>query len=195
MNNEEARIFIRSYLDFVSKMHVGKEGKDPIPPLSKAFRAKIHTEFDMDDDKARACRKFGRQQIKKSIALAQEGLLLQSIDKAQRAMFLRPDDPKPLVMLMRLYMPKYRNEPDKAKFYAQHVLRLDPGRWSRQLLALVITQSATIFSFVRSFVLQNVEGRRCSTNGLRTEFSRFAPVRSEPALRAQSAQRTGKSPF
>lgn len=127
MNNEEARIFIRSYLDFVSTMHVGKEGKDPVPPLSKAFRAKIHSEFDMDDDKARACRKFGRQQIKKSIALAQEGLLLQSIDKAQRAMFLRPDDPKPLVMLMRLYMPKYRNEPDKAKFYAQHVLLLDPS--------------------------------------------------------------------
>ena len=127
MNNEEARIFIRSYLDFVSKMHVDEESQAPAAPLSKVFRVQIHNEFDMDDDKARACRKFGRQQLKKSIALAQEGLLLQSIEKAQRAMFLRPDDPKPLVMLMRLYMPKYRNEPDAAKFYAQHVLRLDPS--------------------------------------------------------------------
>lgn len=127
MNNEEARIFIRSYLDFVSKTHVDKESQAPVAPLPKAFRTTIHNEFDMDDDKARACRKFGRQQLKKSIALAQEGLLLQSIEKAQRAMFLRPDDPKPLVMLMRLYMPKYRNELDTAKLYAQHVLELDPS--------------------------------------------------------------------
>jgi len=127
VNNEEARIFIRSYLDFVSKIYVEKDSKNSIAPLSKSFREKIHDEFTMDDDKARACRKFGRQQLKKSIALAQEGLLLQSIEKAQRAMFLRPDDPKPLVMLMRLYMPSYRNELQKAEFYARHVLNLDPS--------------------------------------------------------------------
>lgn len=124
VNNEEARIFIRSYLNFVSDAH---KDEGPASPLTKSFRAKIHDEFDMNDDKARVCRKFGRQQLKKSIALAQEGLLIQSIEKAERAMFLRPDDPKPLVMLMRLYMPKYKNENQKAAFYARHVLNLDPS--------------------------------------------------------------------
>lgn len=125
VNNEDARLFIRSYLDFVSTIHQDKE--TPKCPLTQTERAKIHDEFGMSDEKARVCRKFGRQQLKKSIALAQEGLLVQSIEKAERAMYLRPDDPKPLVMLMRLYMPKYRNEIQAAKFYAQHVLRLDPS--------------------------------------------------------------------
>ena len=127
MNNEEARTFIRSYLDFVHKIHDKADDLSPISPLPKDVRKRIYVEFDMNDVKARACRKFGRQQLKKSISLAQEGLLLQSIDKAENAMFLRPDDPKPLVMLMRLYMPKYRNESLKAEFYARHVLQLDPS--------------------------------------------------------------------
>ena len=125
MNNEQARDFIRSYLDVVEEVHT----KEDIwtSPLSKEERAIIQKKLEMDDNKARICRKFGRQQLKKSIALAQDGLLLQSIDKAERAMFLRPDDPKPLVMLMRLYLPEYRNEAEKADMYAAKVLELDPS--------------------------------------------------------------------
>ena len=125
MNNEEARIFIRSYLDFVSQ--IPQETEEATSPLTQSFRVKINDEFNMNDDKARVCRKYGRQQLKKSITLAREGLLLQSVEKAERAMFLRPDDPKPLVMLMRLYMPEYINEVEKARFYATYVLKLDPS--------------------------------------------------------------------
>ena len=137
MNNEDARIFIRLYLDFVSKIHQDKE--IPLSPLSKSFRSQININFNMDEEKARVCRKFGRQQLKKSIALAQEGLLLQSIEKAERAMVLRPDDPKPLIMLMRLHMPKYRNENQKAQFYAKHVLNLDPSHQKANELLLNVS--------------------------------------------------------
>lgn len=133
MNNEQARVFIRSYLGLVKKLHPKKEGGWS-EPLNDEDRCTVNEELEMDDAKARACRKFGRVQLKKSIALAKEGLLLQSIDKAEQAMYLRPDDPKPLVMLMRLYMPKYRNRPEYSNLYAQRVLVLDPSHQNAQEL-------------------------------------------------------------
>ena len=98
-----------------------------IAPLNDKQRNKIYQDLSIGEDEKKAFRKFGRHQLKKSLSLAKEGLLLQSIEKVEQAMFLRPYDPKPLVMLMRLYMPNYRNNAEKALFYAQEVLLLDPS--------------------------------------------------------------------
>jgi hypothetical protein len=61
------------------------------------------------------------------LPLVKEGLLVQGIVKTEQAMFLRPHDPKQIVMLMRLYMPAYRNDVQKSHFYTEEVLNLDPS--------------------------------------------------------------------
>ena len=123
MEQSEGKKIINIYLEKMESHFSDK--KYCIPSLS--VRQKIEEELDLNDSNMRLFRKFGRHLLKKSTDNARKGYLETSIDKAKKAVWLRPGDPKAVVLLMRLHMPKYKDDPKLAQKYAEEVLSLDPN--------------------------------------------------------------------
>ena len=159
MEQSEGKKIINTYLEKMES-HFSNQ-KYCVP--SNAFRQKIEEELELNDANMRLFRKFGRHLLQKSTDNARKGNLETSIEKAKKAVWLRPGDPKAVVLLMRLHMPKYKNDPELAQKYAQEVLVLDPNHiraqkilassqpTSRNYLFISVLAAVVLFAFSTTF--------------------------------------------
>ena len=132
MENMTPKI-INTYLEKM-ETHFAKS-KYFIP--SDEYREKIQKEMSIDEKTMRLFRKFGRHLLQKSTDHAQKEILKPVWIKPKKVLWLRREIQKPVVLLMRLHMPKYKDDPELARRYAHAVLpNLDPNHVrAKKLLA------------------------------------------------------------